>query len=104
MLSDLDDTSRLYLSIHKDGGEEQLAQFKVKLESGLGKTIDVTTTILKQDDLLTADSKRRVVNYINLAFGKELSAYEASKNDPNGPLTYATAAVLVMKREYEKHK
>jgi hypothetical protein len=106
MLSDLDDASRLYLTIHQSGSgsEEQMAQLKVKAGSGLVKTINVTTTVLKEGDLLTSDSKRRVVNYINVAFGKELSELEASKKAGNAQLTFSTMAVLLMKREYEKHK
>jgi hypothetical protein len=103
MLSDLDEASKLYLTIQKGSNEEQLARFKVKLESGRKKTIDVTTTILKQEGLLTSAGKRRIIDYINLAFGKELANYQATKDDPKAPLTYEVAAVLVMKKEYEKH-
>src|SRR5450755_4349926 len=45
MLGDLESASRIYLAIHKSGSEEQLAQFKVKLDSGRMKTIDLAATI-----------------------------------------------------------
>ena len=83
-LTELERASKLFLEISRGHGtEEELAEFKVKLDSGRWRLFDISAAIHKHPPPLTAVNKRHLIRYIDNVFGEELAAQKQKlKDDP----------------------
>jgi hypothetical protein len=102
-LTEFEHAADLFLEISRGGGatEEQFAEFKVKLDSGRRRIIEIAAAIHKHPPPLTAANKRHLIRYTDNVFGKELAAERKSKGDPNAKIFPEIFPVELIRNDLE---
>jgi hypothetical protein len=101
-VTEFEHAADLFLQINRGGAtDEQLAEFKVKLDSGRWRLLEISAAIHKHPPPLTAANKRHLIRYIDNVFGKELAAERKSKSDPNAKIFQEIFAVELIRNDLE---
>ena len=101
-LTEFERAANLFLEISRGGAtDEQLAEFKVKLDSGRWRLVDISAAIHKHPPPLTAANKRHLIRYIDNVFGEELAAERKLKDNPNAKTYQEIFAVELIRNDLE---
>jgi len=100
-LTEFERAADLCMKLNHDGGSEQLAEFRVKVDSSRERLAEISATIHKHPPPLTSANKRHLIRYIDNVFGTELEALRKSKGDPNAQMEWEAVAVLLIRNDLE---
>jgi len=103
-LSEYERAAQLFMQISHGGDEELLAEFKVKIDLGRERILEVGVAFHKHAPRLTTAARQRLIGYIDRVFGTELAKQNASKNDPQAEWFQEIVTVSIIRRELQSTK